>query len=141
MGFTTFHREPGWVTEVREAFQTFPFEAPCKMSTQTTAWGKWADVNWIRKTLVGKGLQEVEVDVFAFLSQVESADAFIANFGMMIDWIVSTSWSEEVRKEHPREEVHALVKEFLKEKYGGDGWQLSWIPIVATGRVVSSAVV
>lgn len=139
LGFTTFHREPGWVAELKEAFESFSFKAPLKMTLQTTAWGRWSDVNWIRETLVGRGLQDVKVDVFAFLSHVGSADAFIANYGTMIDWVMNSSWSEELRREHPREEVHALIKEFLEKKYGGAGWQLSWIPIVATGRVVSNA--
>ncbi|KAG7287433.1 hypothetical protein NEMBOFW57_006944 [Staphylotrichum longicolle] len=139
LGFTTFHREPGWVTELKEAFESFSFKAPLEMTLQTTAWGRWSDVNWIRETLVGRGLQDVKVDVFAFLSHVGSADAFIANYGTMIDWVMNTSWSEELRREHPREEVHVLIKGFLEKKYGGAGWQLSWIPIVATGRVVSNA--
>lgn len=139
LGFTTFHREAGWVTEVREAFDSFPFEAPCGMTLQTTAWGRWSDVNWARKTLVARGLQDVKVDVFAFLTQVESADAFLGNFGMMIDWIMNTSWSEEVRKEHPKEEVYRLVKEFLDRKYEGGGWELSWVALVASGRVALDA--
>jgi hypothetical protein len=122
------------VGEVREAFASFPFEAPCSMSLQTTPWGKWSDVNWARKTLPEKGLEDVKVDVFAFLSRVESADFFLANYGMMMDWIVNTSWSEELRREHPKEEVHALVREFLEKKYGGEGWDLSWISLVASGR-------
>ncbi|KAK3898368.1 S-adenosyl-L-methionine-dependent methyltransferase [Staphylotrichum tortipilum] len=134
LGFTTFHREVGWVGEVREAFASFPFEAPCGMGLQTTPWGTWSDVNWVRKTLTGKGLQDVKVDVFAFLSHVESADFFLANYGMMMDWIVNTSWSEELRRLHPKEEIHALVKEFLETKYGGEGWDLSWIALVASGR-------
>lgn len=140
LGFTTFHKEAGWVGEVRGAFGSFPFEAPCGMALQTTSWGNWSDVNWVRKTLTERGLQDVEVDVFAFLSHVESSDYFLANFSMMIDWIVSTSWSEELRKEHPNDEVHARVKEFLDVKYGGGGWELSWIALVASGRVSSGGV-
>ncbi|KAK4125712.1 S-adenosyl-L-methionine-dependent methyltransferase [Parathielavia appendiculata] len=137
LGFTTMHREPGWFHEVREAFKSFPFEAPFEMPLQTTAWGQWSDVNWIYRTLVAKGLQDVEVDVFAFTSQVASANFFMSGFGMAMDWILNTCWSEELRKSHPKEEVRGLVKEFLEKKYGGEGWKVSWVVAVATGQVPS----
>ncbi len=107
------------------------------MLLQTTAWGQWWDVNWVRKALVERGLQDVKVELFAFLSHVESADFFLANFGMMIDWLMKTSWSDEVRKEHPKEEVYARIREFLDKKYGGEGWDLSWIALVASGQVAA----
>ncbi len=106
------------------------------MTLQTTPWGKWSDVNWVRKTLTEKGFEDIKVDVFAFLSHVESADFFLKNYGMMMDWIVNTSWSDELRAEHPKEEVHRLVKEFLEKKYDGEGWDLSWIALVASGRTL-----
>ncbi|KAJ4289416.1 hypothetical protein N0V88_006896 [Collariella sp. IMI 366227] len=127
LGLTTWHTEPAWVGDVREAFQSFPFKAPFEMSMQTTAWGNWADVNWVRKTLVQKGLQDVRVKVFAFLSHVKDANSCLAIYGMMVDWIVGSSWPEELRKQHPKEEVHRLVKEFLEKKYGRGGWEYSWV--------------
>jgi hypothetical protein len=106
---------------------------------QTTAWGRWTDVNWIRRTLLAKGLEDVKVDVFAFLSHVESVDYFLSNFAMMMDLIMTGSWPEELRKEHPREQVHALMREWLEKKYGGDGWDYSWVAVVASGRVPVNA--
>ncbi|KAL2132434.1 hypothetical protein VTI74DRAFT_3803 [Chaetomium olivicolor] len=135
LGFTTWHKEAGWIGDVREAFKSLPFEAPFEMSLQTTAWGNWSDVNWVRKTLTQKGLRDVQVEVFAFLSHVKDADFFLANFGMMMDWIMTSCWPEELRKEHPKEEVHRLVKEYLEKKYEGGGWECSWVGLIATGRV------
>jgi hypothetical protein len=123
--------------DVKEAFKSFPFEAPCHLALQTTAWGEWSDVNWIRKTLVSKGLQNVEVDVYAFLNHVDGADFFIEQFGGMMDWMMASGWPEDLRKQHPKEEVHQMVKEFLEKKYGGDGWDISWFAIIASGRTPS----
>lgn len=106
------------------------------MALQTTAWGEWSDVNWTRKTLMKKGLKDVKVDVFAHLSHVESATDFITHYAMMIDWIMGSCWSEELRKEHPREEVQRLVREFLEKKHGG-GWEESWVALIASARVPS----
>ena len=123
------------MTEVREAFKALPFEAPIDLPLQTTTWGDWPDVNWIRKTLEGKGLQDVKVNVYAFLSHCDSADYFITVFGLMMDVFLNTSWTEELRKAHPKEEVLRLVKEHLEKKYGDEGWEFSWVAAVASGRV------
>lgn len=135
LGFTTWHMEPGWMAEVKEAFRSFPFEAPCEMDLQTTAWGEWADVNWIRKTLESKGLRDVTVDVYAHLTRVENAESFVSGYGMMMDWVMSSNWSEELRKQHPREEVHALTRAYLEKKYGNEGWDMSWVAVIASGRL------
>ncbi|KAL2262715.1 hypothetical protein VTK26DRAFT_304 [Humicola hyalothermophila] len=136
LGFTTWHREAGWLGEVKEAFKSFPFDAPCNLALQTTAWGKWDDVNWVRKTLQEKGLQDVKVDVMAFLSPVASGAEFVSNYSMMIDWIMGSSWTEELRNAHPREEVQTLVKEYLDKKYGGGAWEHSNLEINIAERTV-----
>jgi hypothetical protein len=127
------------LVEVKEAFKSFPFEAPFDMPLQTSRWGDWAEVNWIRKTLVAKGLQDVKTDLFAYLTRVDSAESFVATFGAMIDVIMNGCWSEELRKQHPRDEVHAMMKERLEKKYGGDGWEYSWIAVIASGKVPADA--
>ncbi|AEO60937.1 methyltransferase-like protein [Thermothelomyces thermophilus ATCC 42464] len=135
LGLTTWHREAGWVTEIKEAVKEFPFEAPIDVPMQTTAWGNWSDVNWLRKTLEEKGLQDVKVDVYAFLSRCDGPDHFIQQFGSLLDALLMGSWPEEVRQAHPKEEVLQLIKEHVTKKYGGQGWDLSWVAAVATGRV------
>lgn len=105
------------------------------MELQTTPWGAWSDVNWIRKTLVQKGLQDVKVELFALLSHIDGPEFFMEHCAMMMDWVMSFCWSEELRQQHPKEEVHQMVKEFLEKKYGGEGWDISWVAAVSTGRV------
>ncbi|KAK4151020.1 S-adenosyl-L-methionine-dependent methyltransferase [Chaetomidium leptoderma] len=135
LGFTTWHKEAGWFIELRRAFKSFPFEAPCEMGLQTTEWGDWSDVNWVRETLVGKGLRDVNVDLLAFTSHVDSPAFFVENCKMMMDWVMTSCWSEELRKEHPKEEVFQMVREVLDKKYGDGGWEATWVGLVATGRV------
>ncbi|KAK4159825.1 putative methylase [Cladorrhinum sp. PSN259] len=135
LGFTTWHQEPGWSVEAREAFAAFPFEAPYGLALQVTSWGNWHDVNWIERTLEAKGIQDIKVNVFAHLTQADNAEHFMSSCSMMVDWIMNSNWSEEMRKEHPREEVIELIKGFLEKKYEGKPWKMSWVSIIATGRV------
>ena len=102
---------------------------------QTTTWGDWGDIAWVRQTLVDRGLEDVQVEVFEYESRADSAEHFVTSISMMIDWVTNTSWSEELRKEHGKEEVYGLVKEFLEKKYKGEPWDISWVALVATGRV------
>lgn len=135
LGLTTWHRNPTYVDDVMEAFQSFPFEAPFTWELQTTPWGKWADINWIRKTLQAKGLEDVKVDVLAHITHVESTDQFLSHFGMMIEWAINCNWPEELRSAHPQEEVMQLMRDFLDRKYQSGGWDLSWVSLIASGRV------
>ncbi|KAK3389605.1 S-adenosyl-L-methionine-dependent methyltransferase [Podospora didyma] len=138
LGFTTWHKTPGWASEVEAAFKAFPFPAPMLTPPlQTTTWGDWGDVNWVRQTLVDRGLEEVQVEVFEYQSRVDSADHFVTSTSMMIDWVTNSSWSEELRKEHGKEEVYGLIKDFLEKRYDGKPWDISWSALVATGRVPS----
>lgn len=135
LGFTTWHMSPGYVADLEGAFRSFSFDAPFQWALQTTPWGDWADVNWVKKTLVAKGLEDVKVDVLAHLSRVDSAEQFISHFSMMIKWVMNSGWSEEMRREHPEEEVLGLVKEFVEKKYEGKGWDTTWVSLIASGRV------
>ncbi|GAB1319398.1 hypothetical protein MFIFM68171_09608 [Madurella fahalii] len=135
-GCTTWHKEASWVTHLKKAFASFPFEASFDFGLQTTEWGEWSDINWIRKMLVSKGLEDVKVEVFAFISHVDNLDYFLERFSMPIDSVLKSQWTEEQKKAHPREEVMRLVREFLEKKFGPDeGWESSWVSIIATGRV------
>ncbi|KAK0715216.1 S-adenosyl-L-methionine-dependent methyltransferase [Lasiosphaeris hirsuta] len=135
LGFTTWHRTPGWAPDLQAAFKSFPFEAPLAVTLQTSKWGDWADVNWVRETLEDRGLQDVKVEVLAHLGRVDSAEHFTTHFAMMTNWTMNSCWSEELRKEHPAEEVHGLVRDFLENKYEGKGWDMTWVSIIASGRV------
>ncbi|KAK3311817.1 S-adenosyl-L-methionine-dependent methyltransferase [Apodospora peruviana] len=137
LGFTTWAQMPGWAEDLQSAFASFPFEAPFSFGVQTTEWGNWGDVDWIRKELEERGLEDVKVELFAFTSHVDNVEHYIATAGMMIDWVVSSNWSEEVRKEHGRDEYQRLVKDFLEHKYDGKGWDQKWVAVVASGRVLA----
>ena len=137
LAFTTWTAPLGWAPDVQAAFASLPFPAPFTASTQMTPWGSWSDPNWIRKTLQHKGLQDVKVEPYAFLQRVDSAEYFVRNFWMIINWVMTSCWSEELRREHPREEVEGLVRGFLEEMYKDQGgsWDLTWVAVVASGRV------
>lgn len=124
----------GWTPDMEEAFRSFPFEAPFKVSVQTTPWGKWGDVNWIHEILEKKGLQDIKVDVLAFLHRVDGPDHYMSNFSMIGRWLWE-SWPEELKKEHSFNEVQELTREFMVKKYGEKGWDLTWVAIVASGCV------
>ncbi|KAK0620148.1 S-adenosyl-L-methionine-dependent methyltransferase [Immersiella caudata] len=135
LAFTTWTQPLGWAPDIQRAFASFPFEAPFAASTQTTSWGEWSDPNWIRKTLESKGLQDVKAEPYAFLQKVDSAEYFVRNFGMIVNLVMTSCWSEETRNAHSREEVEGLVKAFLEERYRGGSWDLLWVAIVASGRI------
>ncbi len=94
-------------------------------------------MNWVQRTLESHGLEDVKVNVLSHLTPVESAAFFVSAYSMMIEWVMNAHWSEELRKEHGKEEVLGLIKEFLEEKYQGGSWSLTWTSIIATGRVPS----
>lgn len=88
--------------------------------------------------LVSKGLEDVKVEVFAYISHVDNIDYFLERFSMPIDLVLKSQWTEEQKKAHPRDEVMRLVREFLDKEFGhGERWESSWVSIVATGRVPS----
>ncbi|KAL1872760.1 hypothetical protein VTK73DRAFT_1366 [Phialemonium thermophilum] len=135
LGFTTWHRNgAGWVPDIEGAFKSFPFDAPFDMKMQTTRWGEWSDVNWIRRTLVGKGLQDVDVAVSSHLSHVNSAAEFVDSIPGMIEVVMKATWTEELIAAHPIDEVKKLVAAHLEKKYEGQGWDLTWTSIIASGR-------
>jgi len=77
----------------------------------------------------------VRVEPLATVQRCDSAEYFVKHFQMIIDWVMRTMWSEELRKEHPLEEVRELIKEYLEKKYQGKGWDLVWVSIISSGRV------
>ena len=101
---------------------------------QTTKWGDWSDVNWVRQTLVELGLNEVKLDVLAHLSRVDSAEYFVKTYAMMIDWVMNTSWTAELRAKHGRDEVLELVRCHLEKKSNGEPWDITWVSIIASGQ-------
>lgn len=139
LAFTTWHgANQGWTADMCEAFAALPFAAPFRAPAQTTAWGDWADPNWVRETLDACPALDpasVAVDVLAHLSRVRGADDFVRQYEMMLRWVVDAGWSEELRRAHPLAEVKGLLRAFLERKYHGGEWDLTWVSIIASARV------
>ncbi|KYK61364.1 hypothetical protein DCS_02506 [Drechmeria coniospora] len=140
-GATTFPRSNGrrfWFPDMREAFASFSFPGallPDEMPMQMHDSGRWDDAAWIQTHLAAKGFEEVLVVVSEGSCRVEGADEWMRLFGMMMPFLMRTWWSEETRRAHDLDEVKKLVSRFLKNKYGDEGWEVSWEIISMTGVV------
>ena len=99
--------------------------------------GHWDDSSWITTHLRALGLQDVEVHEVPGTYFLEGgADEFLTIFGGTLGWVMKANWDEKTREEHPAEEVRHLVREHLKEKYSGKGWNITWTTIIMSGRVL-----
>ncbi|RGP60238.1 coq5 family [Fusarium longipes] len=137
-GATTFDKDNTfWVPDMRTAFASFPFEAPLPdvMPMQMHDKGDWASPSWIEEHLKEQGFQDVQVTVDHDKYFIRSAEEYVLQCGMMLGWLMNTWWSEEVRREHPIEEVKELLRRHLEEKYDGKGWEIEIKVICMTGRV------
>ncbi|KAJ3493084.1 hypothetical protein NLG97_g4969 [Lecanicillium saksenae] len=139
-GATTFpeHKENKfWFADVQSAFAAMPFEAPYpdQMPMQMHKSGTWYDPDWVEKHLQELGLKDVKVTVETDSYYIDSADAFLDHFGMMLGFVIKMLWTEEQQAAHPVEEVKELLHKHLVEKYNGGGWEVKWDIIYMTGRV------
>jgi hypothetical protein len=121
---------------MRAAFESFAFEAPFVERMQTTKWGHLSSPTWVKRTLEDQPcLEDVKVDVLSHLQHIGDAEEFVTGtFEMMMNWVINSDWSEELRRDHGIEEVKRLVKEFLEKKYEGRGWELTWTSTIASAR-------
>ncbi|TDZ35634.1 Methyltransferase tpcH [Colletotrichum trifolii] len=138
-GCTTPHSShtDGWMTDLKAAFETFPFHAPLsdKERSQITEFGRWYDELWVEEYLKSKGLADVQVGIENGAVEVKNAKHWIEVFGPAVAWIVASEWDEKLKEEHPLSEVHQLLETFLEKKYGGEGWNVKSAIIVGTGTV------
>ena len=142
IGATTFPAENVnhfWFPDVKAAFASFPFDAPFptaeKFPMQMHEDGKWSDAAWIEQHLGEVGFTDVEVNVREGNYMMSGPEEYMDTFGMMLGWLMSTWWSEDVKKEHPMAEVRGLMTKFLEDKYQGKPWNIDWLLIVATAKV------
>ncbi|KAH6605348.1 hypothetical protein Trco_007055 [Trichoderma cornu-damae] len=126
-----------WFPDVISAMESLPFDAPCPnpMPMQLHNSGHWDDAAWVEKHLQELGLTNVTVKQTLGTYRLKDADEFLLCIGLMLPWVMSTFWSEEVRKAHPIEEVQGLLKRYFEDKYHGEGWSLNWLIITMTGTV------
>ncbi|CAN8099308.1 unnamed protein product [Discula destructiva] len=141
LAFTTWHAcNPAWAVDVRDAFATIPaallpsdyvFRAPM----QTTAWGHWYDVDWVRDVLaVQHGLADVRVEVLANTWPVHGVGHFMRMFEKLLGPVAGMVLGEKtVAKLGGEEGVQTLVEGFLKEKYGEKEWTATGLSICAWG--------
>ncbi|KAL7934300.1 S-adenosyl-L-methionine-dependent methyltransferase [Trichoderma chlorosporum] len=127
-----------WIPDMRSAIEALPFDSPFPdpMPMQMHRSGHWDDAAWIEKHLVEElGLTDVSVKETRGTYRFENAADFVACFGMMLPWVMSTFWSEEVRNAHSVDEVRELLRRHLDEKHGGEGWSIEWLVITMKGTV------
>lgn len=127
-----------WIPDMRTALESLPFDAPMPdpVPMQIHHSGRWDDAAWVERHLAEDlGLTGVSVRESEGEYRFESADEFMATFHIMVQWLMNTFWSDEVRERHSAEEVKALVKRHLEEKYGGKGWSIRWRVICMTATV------
>lgn len=142
------------VVHVRDAFATFPADLlppsyTFHMPMQTSPWGRWYDVDWLRATLsspdlvVGGGLEDVQVEALASTWPVAGVDDFMRAYGTMVDFVADmVLGAESVGRLGGHEGVRERVREYLVGKFGrrGDGekeeegWTLVGLSICAWGR-------
>jgi hypothetical protein len=139
-GFTVWHKEnAAWAADMRTAFDSLPFEAPLPDPVPMAIHGKleWTDPEGVRKELVDHGFVNVKVEVTEQIVRVKDAEDYLKSFGMMKTWMVNTHWSEE-SKEKGKDMLDDHILSHLKEKYNGEGWDMTWKAIIATCQKPSS---
>ncbi|KAL8819587.1 MAG: hypothetical protein Q9223_002006 [Gallowayella weberi] len=137
--FTTW-THVDWVGIVRAAFATLP-DPPVFPTDEEMyrSWGvgDWWDPDWILTHLQDKGtydFEDVEIEVLHKDLKMESSAIFVDTFSVMIPYILSKFWSEEVRKERGQEAVDCLLK-YMNNKYGeGREVEMHWVANLVTAR-------
>lgn len=143
IGFTTFQEGSAhefWRADVESAFASFPFEAPFpgKFPLQMHSSGNWVDRKAVEEHLTSTysdQLVDIQVKNIVGRHTFHQPEEFIVAFGTMLGWITSAWWSEELRQAHPIEEIKELIVKHLKEKYGGQPWEVSWETVCGTARL------
>ncbi len=112
-------------------FPGIPFSAPMQLHDQ----GRWFDYDWVRNTLLDHGFKNVKVELTSYVTHVDGPEHFVTQFAMMFDLLRATQWTEELRAKYSKEEVRESVKSYLSEKYGEQGWDITWSLIVGSGQL------
>ncbi|KAI1642369.1 S-adenosyl-L-methionine-dependent methyltransferase [Daldinia loculata] len=134
LAFSTWHRDTkGWSPDMRSCFEALPFDAPMPNPVPMAIHGKlqWTDPEGVEEELKAYGFENVQVKAVPHVVRVNSAEDYLYNYRMMKDWMVNTYWSEE-SKQKAQGILDEHIVNHLKEKYNGEGWDLSWTAILAT---------
>ncbi|KAI1801090.1 S-adenosyl-L-methionine-dependent methyltransferase [Daldinia bambusicola] len=146
LAFTTWHKDTkGWSSDMRSSFETLPFDAPMPNPVPMALHGKvqWTDPEGAEGELRAHGFVNIKVRAVPHLVHVDSAEDFLRQYRMMKEWMINTCWSEDSKKK-AQGMLDDHIVNHLKKKYNGEGWDLSWVVVLATSpdprRLVSLAV-
>ena len=134
LGFTVWHQESSsWAPDVKSSFAGLPFEAPFPDPMPVAPHGilHWTEEQGIEKELRDHGYEKIRTEKISYTTHVNSAEEFVKAFDMMATWVARTYWSEESQKKAEGMLEDHMLKH-LKEKHGGQGWDLDWTFVVAT---------
>ncbi|KAL8343820.1 hypothetical protein RB601_004368 [Gaeumannomyces tritici] len=127
----------GHMRDLRDAFASFPFDAPFPdpFPTQLHGVGRWDDANWVARNLTDEhGLVGVRAELHAHLARYESGAEYARLFSPFLPVLLDGWWPEDTRRAHPLDEVLGLVAAFMDDKYGGRPWYSEFYALVATGQ-------
>lgn len=101
---------------------------------QTSPWGKWDDVDWVRGALSAR-LEDVHVEVFAHSWRVQNVEHFMKSFEKMIDIVSGMVLdAESVEKLGGLQGVRERTRMYLEERFEREGWTCVGVSICAWGR-------
>lgn len=132
------------ITYVRDAFASFPAsllppDYSFRFPMQTSPWGRWDDVNWLRSTLASPELglepDSVHVDALASTWAVDGVDHFMRTTEKMIDLTADvTLGAESITRLGGHEGIRQKVRGYFEERFGEEGWTLVGVSICAWGK-------
>lgn len=130
---------------MRDAIATFPKsllppDFTFHMPMQTSTWGKWYDIDWLRSTLsapdTGLDPASVRVEPMAMSYTVDGPDHFLHGHANMVDMVASMVLGKEsIERLGGRDGVRRRVREYLVSRYGENGgWTMVGVAICAWGK-------
>ncbi|KAI0161938.1 S-adenosyl-L-methionine-dependent methyltransferase [Hypoxylon sp. FL1284] len=131
---SVWHKDnKGWTTDMRSCFDALPFDAPMPNPLPMATNGKtqWTDPEGIEEELRAHGFENIQVKTEPHITRVQSAEDFLDTYRMMKDWLINTYWSEE-SKLKAKDMLDEHIVKHLKDRYNGQGWDLSWKAVLAT---------
>jgi SAM-dependent methyltransferase len=140
LALSTMHRDNvSWLPDIRSTFATFPFQTvlPDPFPTVINGETAWSDPDSLEQKLLEYGFRDIKVRTVEHIQHIESAEHFFDTFKMMLDWLTQTYWTPEQRDEY-QSSLGSRMTEHLREKYSGEGWDLTWTMILATCQTASA---
>ncbi|KAI1463073.1 S-adenosyl-L-methionine-dependent methyltransferase [Daldinia caldariorum] len=134
LAFSTWHKDSeGPFSDLRSSFEALPFDAPMPNPLPMTPNGKpqWADPEGVEGELRAHGFVNIKVQAVPHLVRVNSAEDFLQMYRTKKEWMVNAYWNEDSKK-RAQGMLDEHILNHLKEKYNGEGWDVSWTVVLAT---------